>query len=193
MREGIGVRALGLRYSRARWRRACSFSSTFAAIQTVLRSIGVMQPTLIELMSLCVRIGEPADVGSRSGLARRVFPVVGGGFEGERVGRGEVLPHGLDAAQARPDGTVILDVRLTLRSESGALVYLSYGGIRRGTPEVLARLARGEAVDPSEYYLRTAIRFETGDAELAWLEGILAIGIGARAPGEVRYRVYEVG
>ena len=57
---------------------------------------------------------------------------------------------------------------------------------------VIAQLARGEPVDPALYYFRTVMRFETGDADLAWLNRIIAIGRGIREPRAVRLDVHEV-
>src|SRR5262252_4652440 len=65
-------------------------------------------------------------------------------------------------------------------------------GVRHGPPEVIAALARGEAVEPSRYYFRTVMRFETADPALAWLNRILALGTGAREKLAVRLDVYEV-
>jgi hypothetical protein len=62
-------------------------------------------------------------------------------------------------------------VRLTLQTDDGALIYMSYRGVRHGSAEVTARLARGERVDPSEYYLRTAPFFETAALQSAWASG----------------------
>ncbi len=82
-----------------------------------------------------------------------------------------------------------MDVRLTLKAEGGGIVYMHYTGIRTGTAEVLARLNSGQAVDPSEYYFRTAVRFETGAAELAWMNKVVAVGVGQRPPSGPTYDV----
>jgi hypothetical protein len=65
-------------------------------------------------------------------------------------------------------------------------------GLRHGQPDVLARLAAGEAVDPASYYFRTALRFETSSAELDWLNRILAVALGARRPRSVQLRAFEI-
>ena len=80
---------------------------------------------------------------------------IGGSFEGPRL-RGEVLPDGGDWLLMRPDGVLEQDVRITLKTDNGAFIYLRYAGMRHGPPEVMARLAQGETVDPSEYYFRVA-------------------------------------
>ena len=78
------------------------------------------------------------------------------------------------------------------RASGGGLVYVHYTGIRTGPQEVLARIGRGEAVDPATYYFRSAVRFETGDADLAWLNRVLAVGVGQRLASGPVYDVYVV-
>jgi hypothetical protein len=65
-------------------------------------------------------------------------------------------------------------------------------GLRAGPAEVLAQLAKGEAVDPALYYFRTAMRFSTATPALERLNRILAISRGERLAGAVRLTVYEV-
>ena len=123
---------------------------------------------------------------------RRIAPVAGGTFEGDRL-RGTVLGHaGGDWLLVRADGSVQLDVRLTLRTDDAALVYMSYRGVRHAPAEVAARLARGERVDPGEYYLRTAPFLETAAPRYAWLNHIVTVGVGERLPNGVIYEVFEV-
>ena len=140
------------------------------------------------LFSMDIAVGTPQVVSG--GL--RVVPVIGGTVTGPAL-TGEVLGGAsADWLRVEPDGTAHMDVRFTIQAESGALIYVHYSGIRTGAPEVLARLGRGEAVPPSDYYFRVAIRFETGDAELVWMNRVLAVGVGQRPPGGPRYDVYAV-
>ena len=132
------------------------------------------------------------DVGKTPLGHRRVVPVAGGVFDGERL-RGVVLPHaGNDWLLGRADGSFQQDARLTLETDDGALILMSYRGCRHSSPEVAARLARGEQVDSGQYYLRTAPFFETGASRYAWLNTILAVGIGERLPGGAAYDVFEI-
>ncbi|MGO8477625.1 DUF3237 family protein, partial [Rhizobium ruizarguesonis] len=62
---------------------------------------------------------------------------------------------------------------------------LTYRGIRRASQAVEERLARGETVDASEYYLRTTPYFETAAPAHAWLNSIVAVAKGGRCPGGV--------
>ena len=123
---------------------------------------------------------------------RRIVPVKSGTFEGARL-RGAVLTDaGGDWLLQRADGSYQMDVRLTLHTDDGALVYMSYRGVRHASAQVSARLAQGERVDSSEYYLRTTPFFETSDARHAWLNNIVAVGVGERLPEGVVYDVFEV-
>ena len=103
-----------------------------------------------------------------------------------------MLPGGGDWLVERADGVRQLDVRITLSTDDGALIYAHYPGLFHAAPGVMDRLLRGEPVDPSEYYFRTAPMFETSAEKYAWLNRVLAIGIGRRTSRQVCYTVYAV-
>lgn len=130
-------------------------------------------------------------VGQTPTTFRRIGVVYGGRFEGERLS-GDVLDGGSDWQSVRGDGSTVLDVRLNLKADDGALICMTYRGLRLGPPDVIARLAEGEAVDPASYYFRINPMFETGSERYAWLNGILAVGLGHRfADGPVD-KTFEV-
>ena len=144
------------------------------------------------LCTMSGTVAAPRDMGAAPRGVRRFYPVIGGSFEGPRL-RGEVLPDGGDWLIARPDGVLEQDVRLTLKTDDDAFIYVRYAGIRHASPEVLARLAGGETVDANEYYFRVAPVFETGAERYAWLNNILAVGVGERLPPNiVRYSIFEI-
>jgi hypothetical protein len=122
---------------------------------------------------------------------RRIINILGGRVDGARLS-GRILPGGADWQIIRSDGVADLDARYTIETEAGARILVASEGLRHGPPEVMARLAQGEVVDPSLYYFRTVMRFETADPAVAWLNRILALGCGAREPRAVRLDVYEV-
>ncbi len=122
---------------------------------------------------------------------RRIAKITGGSFEGARL-KGAILAGGGDWLLLRNDGVLQLDVRMTLETDDGALIYMTYRGLRHGPSEVIDRLNRGEAVDPSEYYFRTAPFFETGAEHYAWLNGIVSVATGHRAPTGPTYEVFQV-
>ncbi|HET9315992.1 MAG TPA: DUF3237 domain-containing protein [Vicinamibacteria bacterium] len=123
---------------------------------------------------------------------RRIVPVREGTFEGDRL-RGTVRTDaGGDWLLLRADGTYQMDVRLTLETDDGALVLMCYRGVRAASEEVSARIARGETVPASEYYLRSTPFFETSDPRYAWLNNLVAVGVGDRRPDGVSYEVFEI-
>lgn len=130
-------------------------------------------------------------VGATPGAYRRIGVVPSGVFEGERLS-GEVLEGGSDWQNVRSDGSTTLDVRLVLKTTDDALIGMTYRGIRQGPPDVIARLEKGEVVDPASYYFRIAPLFETEASRYAWLNNVVAVGAGHRfAEGPV-YSVFEV-
>ena len=122
---------------------------------------------------------------------RRIIDILGGTVCGPRL-QGRILPGGADWQIVRSDGAADISARYTIESETGALVLVASDGLRHGRPEVLERLARGDSVDPSLYYFRTVMRFETSDPALDWLNRILALARGQREARAVRLDVYEV-
>ena len=144
------------------------------------------------LFQISIELHPILDLGMTPMGERRIVPVAGGHFSGERL-RGEILPHtGSDLLLTRADGSFRQDVRMTLRTDDGALILMTYRGVRHSAPEVGNRIARGEAVSPAEYYLRTAPFFETGAISYAWLNRTLAIGVGERKPNGAIYDVFEI-
>lgn len=144
------------------------------------------------LLTLLITLHPTIELGSTPAGGRRVFPVSGGRFEGERL-KGTVSPLiGSDLLLARPDGSFQQDVRLLLVCDDGAHILMTYRGIRRATASVDERLSRGEQVDASEYYLRTTPYFETSASKYVWLNGIVTVAKGGRRPEGVEYEVFEV-
>ncbi len=69
---------------------------------------------------------------------------------------------------------------------------MTYSGIRHGPAQVMARIARGEAVEPSDDYLRNTPTFETAAKPYAWLSRILAVGVGRRLADHAAYEIFEI-
>jgi hypothetical protein len=137
---------------------------------------------------MCVRCRSSAP---RQVAYRRVGVVPSGAFEGESLS-GQVLDGGADWQNVRSDGSIALDVRLVLKTFDNALIGMAYRGIRHGTPDVIARVEKGEAVDPGGYYFRIAPLFETAAIQYAWLNKVVAIGIGYRRADGAIYSIFEV-
>jgi hypothetical protein len=143
------------------------------------------------LCEVSVDLEPPQNIGATPHGNRQIFCVKGGTFEGPKL-KGEVLAGGGDWALFRPDGALELDVRGTLRTDDGHLIYSYYRGIIHAPPEVAARLFRGEEVDPSQYYFRTTPVYETSSEKYGWLNRIVAVAVGKLGPNWVGYTVYAV-
>ena len=123
---------------------------------------------------------------------RRIVPLTGGTFTGPEIS-GILIPGAsADWQTILHDGTALGDIRYTLRTEAGALLYVQSRSVRHGSAEVLARLARGEDVDPTEYTFRASTQIETAAPELDWLNKGVFVSVGGRQPAGVIYETYLV-
>jgi hypothetical protein len=144
------------------------------------------------LFTLFMTLHPFMDLGYTPAGGRRIFAVSGGNFEGERIS-GTVSPLiGSDLLLSRADGTFQQDVRLLLVADDGGLIIMTYRGVRRASQAIDERLARGELVDASEYYLRTTPYFETAAPAHAWLNSIVSVASGGRTASGVEYEVFEI-
>ncbi|WP_227982085.1 DUF3237 domain-containing protein [Nocardia spumae] len=147
-------------------------------------------PGLVTAFHVCARLGPLADHGRTRAGHRRVVPIVGGRITG--IFDADIVAGGADWQVVRPDGAIEIDTRYSALTGAGSHVYLRTFGVRSGPPEVLRALARGEPVDPGEYYFRLGVRLETSDPELAELEHHLFVASAVRDADEVRYTAYRV-
>ncbi|SEL00808.1 DUF3237 domain-containing protein [Rhodococcus maanshanensis] len=146
------------------------------------------------LFDMVVDLNPPLNVGKGPFGHRTIFTAAGGSFDGPRL-RGEVLTGGGDWGLYRPDGGLALDVRLTLRTDDGAHLHVTYGGRWIVPADLRADIVdptKRTGIDPAQYYFRTAPLFETGATQYAWLNDIVCIGSGYPVEGGVAYRVSQV-
>ena len=110
-------------------------------------------PRLTLVYRLEATLGEPLDLGDTAQGHRRIVPLTGGTFTGPEI-NGTLLPGAsADWQIVLPDGTALGDIRYTLQTDGGDLLYVQSRGVRHGSAEVLARLARGEDVDAERVHL----------------------------------------
>ena len=131
------------------------------------------------------------DVG-KTPKGERQFATIGGGrFEGPKL-KGNVMPGGSDWMSGRGNGSMVMNGRLSLRTDDGCVIAMRYRGAMDGAPDVLARHSRGEPVDETEYSLRFVTYFETTLYKYGWLNHLVAVGIGHRETTGPVYDVYEI-
>ena len=78
-----------------------------------------------------IEVKPPSVIGATPGYDRRVGEIAGGRFEGERL-RGKILSGGSDWQSLRSDGAITLNVRLVMETDDGALIGMTYLGMRHG-------------------------------------------------------------
>ena len=152
---------------------------------------GFRKPRLDHLFDMHIDLETPQAIGAAPAGHRQIYIVTGGTVAGPRL-KGTVLPGGGDWALMRADGAVQLDVRATLKTDDGALIYTTYSGLIILSPEVLGRIAGGEDVPLAEYYFYTNPMFQTAAEGYTWLNQTIAIGRGKAIAGGVEYRVWAV-
>ena len=131
------------------------------------------------------------DVGATPHGIRQVIYIKGGKFEGPKI-KGVVLPGGGDWFVRRADQLVEVDVRCVLRTDDNQLIYCCLRGINEMTAEVAIKAISGQSIDSSKYYFRVAAVIETGSKKYAWLNRIVAVGVGKLIPAGVEYNIYMV-
>ncbi len=148
-------------------------------------------PQLRHFADLAVEVGTPQEVGRTAKGLRRVIPIVGGQAQGHGW-QARVLPGGADFQLIVDDSHAELDARYVLETDAGDMVYVQNHALRSGPPELMARLVRGEPVDPAQIYFRCQPRFETASTTLGWINERLFAGTGARHPDRVLMRFFEL-
>lgn len=148
-------------------------------------------PSLVHAFDVQATVAAPIEVGDTAFGARRMIPILSGQVSGPKLS-GKLLEGGVDYQLIRADGLAEIHARYIIETDRGARVYVENTGIRHGPPEAMARLRRGEPVDPVLIYFRTVPRFETAAAELSWLQRSIFVCAGARFPERVELRMFEV-
>ena len=152
-------------------------------------------PALEHVADLTVRVAAPLEAGMVQGLnsrgRRRIIPIIGGEVQGPGL-HGRVMGGGADFQIIVSDTSADLDARYLLELDDGEHVYVHNRALRRGSAEDIARLARGEPVDPAAIYFRSVPRFEVSSPRLQWLTESIFVGAGARYPDRVLISIFRV-
>ena len=156
-------------------------------------------PALEHVADLTIHVATPVEAGRTEGLnsrgLRRIIPITGGTLRGSGL-QGRVLPGGADFQLIVSDTAAELDARYIIALEgpdhAGEHLYVHNRALRRGSAANIARLVRGEPVDPATIYFRCAPTFEVSSPRLAWLTESLFVGTGARYPDRVEISLFRL-
>jgi len=131
----------------------------------------------------------PEVIGPVAEGIRVNFYLNGGEVRGPRL-NGRFLPVGADWLLIRRDGIGLVDVRATIETSDGALIYTAYTGILDPGPDGYDAFGKGTL--PPKFPIRTAPRYQTAAAAYAWMNRIQAYGVGEvdLANASVSYDVY---
>lgn len=154
-------------------------------------SLAQKAPALDFFCELKVKLDPALIVGETPHGTRRIIPIIGGTVEGPKI-KGEILNGGADWQILRADGVTELEAHYQFRTDDGTLIYVKNTGIRAATPEIAARLARGEKVDANEYYFRAMPKFDAPKGKYDWVNNSLFVCTGERLPDYVLIRVWKV-
>ena len=150
-----------------------------------------MPPGLEHVCDFTVDLAPSHEMGTSPAGKRRIIPIVGGTVAGPLI-NGRILGVGADWQTVLTGGIADLDARYAIETHDGAVIEVISQGIRHATAEVNARIAAGEAVPPSDYYMRTAIRLETGHEAYGWVNRALFLATGGKVGSTVLLSVYRV-
>jgi len=177
-------------------------------ISTVIRTrlwlLGFIAPTLLApaLHAQTTQISTqyvmtlyaPLEAGQAVDPTLYIYNVGPGGWvKGPKIEGTIVAPSG-DWFRILPSGVSRLDVRVAIRTNDGALIYLTYNGIFRDTKEVEARAERGEVLTSKDLYFMIAPTIQTSAAKYDWLNGVQYIGkmVSYKNDSYVKYDIFAV-
>jgi hypothetical protein len=132
------------------------------------------------IMEAKVNVGEMQSIGTAQHGFRRIIPITGGNFKGQRL-KGTVLPGGADWQIIRPDGIREIEARYTLETDDGSKIYVMNKG-----------LIRGQSDDPDTFYFKTTPIFEAAEEKYAWLTQSLFLATVEPRLGSVYIGFFEI-
>jgi len=148
-------------------------------------------PELVPMAQVRCEVGALVSLGSAKYGERRYVPLLGGTVAGPEL-NGAIVEGGVDWQVNRADGVLDIAAHYVIRAADGGLIEVQSDGMRHGPPEVIARLARGDAVARDEYFFRTLMRFQTGAPQWLHLNKVMALAVGQREAKLVVLDVYRI-
>lgn len=162
-----------------------------ASMNTSYAQENPQAPGLEFVCQLRVMLDTPMVVGPTPHGLRRIIPIVGGTVEGPMV-NGNIIDGGADWQVVRADGVAELEAHYQFITDDGVTIYIKNTGLRVASPEVAARIGRGETVSDSDYYFRAVPQFSAPEGKYGWMNNTLFICRGIKEPDHVLIQVWKV-
>jgi hypothetical protein len=146
------------------------------------------------LFSFEIDLQPPQVVGPVLKGIRLISPFGGGIVKSDKI-NGKLLEGSGDWGLIIDSANFKIDSRATIKTDDGALIYITYSGYSHASAKVAALIGAGKGgeLSPADYYFRTSVSFETGSPRYAWLNHTVAIGVGSfPAAGKVAFRIYAI-
>ncbi|WP_276485651.1 DUF3237 domain-containing protein [Paraflavitalea pollutisoli] len=146
------------------------------------------------LFDLAIDLQPPQMVGPVLRGTRIIFPFREGVVTGDKI-KGKIVAGSGEWGLVLDSATFKVDVRTTIETDEGALIYMTYSGYNHTSAKNFAMIGAGKGGElaAADYYFRTAVSFETSHPRYAWLNHTVAIGVGSfPASGKVNYRIYTI-
>jgi hypothetical protein len=173
-------------------REMLAAAATAAVAPAIARASEPAAPLLSHVFTARVTVAPAIEHGMIDGKRKRFIPITGGTISGPRLS-GTILPGGGDWQAIHADGITEVMARYSMKAADGAIIGVTNPGVRVAAPDIIARIARGEDVDPAFYYFRSTPSFEVEKGPHDWLRRKLFVARGIRKPDHVVIAVYEVG
>ena len=132
------------------------------------------------LFTIRISAADWCDVGATLFRTRHIDMLGEANFDGPKLR--SVVSGGMDQKIFWFHGAMSPHVRLVLKTENKTLIYMSYTELRYDSTRVMERIASGEEVDPSEYYLRNTPYSEKSAPQYDLIKRIVSMGVGRRMP-----------
>jgi Protein of unknown function (DUF3237) len=160
-------------------------------IMNAIQTQAQQAPGLEFFCELRVKVEKAYEVGEVPRGTRRIIPIVGGTVTGPSI-RGTILTSGSDWQIVRKDGVAELEALYQFKTDDGTIIFIRNNALRVASPEVAAKIAKGEQVDATQYYFRGTPRFEAPSGKYSWINDTIFVCTGERNPEEVLIKVWRL-
>ena len=148
-------------------------------------------PALEYVCELRVQLDPPLTVGKTPRGLRRIIPIIGGKVDGPNL-KGAIYGGGADWQFIREDGVAELEAHYQFKTDDGVVIYIKNEALRVATPEVAAKIAKGEVVSANAYYFKGRPKFEAPEGKYFWMNNAVFICQGIKNPLDVSLFVWRV-